>query len=176
MIGFGTGKGFLVYQLHWIMDLVQEKAVWCTNCIESWVLYRERLSVVPTALNRGFGTGKGRLYQRLESWILYRKGRLYQRLESWILYRKRPSVPTPWIVDFVQEKAVCTNALNRGFWAVETFLEYKTLWLENLVYDWVCGHWDCWSDWWKCKVSLQWVLNFFTFLEKWLIAKILTNN
>lgn len=29
---------------------------------------------------------------------------------------------------FVQEKAIwCTNALNRGFWAVETFLEYKTL-------------------------------------------------
>ena len=161
MIGFGTGKGFLVYQLHWIVGFVQEKAVRCTNCIESWVWYRKRPSGVPTALNRGFCIGKGRLYQRLESWILG---------------RKRPSVPTPWIVDFVQEKAVCTNALNRGFWAVETFLEYKTLWLENLVYDWVCGHWDCWSDWWKCKVSLQWVLNFFTFLEKWLIAKILTNN
>jgi len=49
------------------VELVQEKAFWCTNCIESWVLYRKRLSGVPTALNRGFGTGKGHLvYQRLE--------------------------------------------------------------------------------------------------------------
>ena len=164
MIGVGTGKGFLVYQPPWVVGFVQEKAFWCTNCIESWVWYRKRPSGVPTpwivgfvqgkaiwctnALNRGVCTGKGRLVYQLH-----------------------------WIVGFVQEKAFwCTNALNRGFWAVETFLEYKTLWLENLVYDWVCGHWDCWSDWWKCKVSLQWVLNFFTLLEKWLIAKILTNN
>ena len=52
--GFGTGKGFLVYQR-----------------LESWVLYRKRPSGVPAALNRGFCTGKGFLvYQRLESWVL----------------------------------------------------------------------------------------------------------
>ena len=73
----------------------------------------------------GVGTGKGRL--------------VYQRLESWVLYRKRPSVPT---------------ALNRGFWAVETFLEYqphrivdlvqeKAFWCTNRLESWVCtgkGH------------------------------------
>ena len=96
------------------MDLVQGKAVWCTNALnrgfgigkgflvyqrlESWVWYRKRLSGVPTALNRGFVQGKA-------VWCT-------NRLESWSLYREGPSVPT---------------ALNRGFWAVETFLEYKTL-------------------------------------------------
>ena len=164
MIGVGTGKGFLVYQPPWVVGL-----------------YRERPSGVPTALNHGVGTGKGHLVYQLP-WIvdLVQEKAVWctNRLESWVWYRKRLSgVPTALNRGFVQGKAVCcTNALNRGFWAVETFLEYKTLWLENLVYDWVCGHWDCWSDWWKCKVSLQWVLNFFTLLEKWLIAKILTNN
>ena len=158
MIGFGTGKGFLVYQLHWIVGFVQEKAFWCTNCIESWIWYRKRLSGVPTHWIVD-------LVQEKAFWCT-------NCIESWIWYRKRLSgVPTAlsrgvctgkgflvyqlhWIVGLVQGKAIrCTNALNRGFWAVETFLEYKTLWLENLVYDWVCGHWDCWSDWWKCKVS-----------------------
>ena len=130
MIGVGTGKGFLVYQLHWIVGL-----------------YRERPSGVPTALNRGFGTGKGFLVYQLhwimdlvqekafwctnclESWSLYRerpsgvptalnrgfgtgKGRLYQRLESWVLYRKRPSVPTPWIVEFVQLRPFWSTKLS----------------------------------------------------------------
>ena len=63
----------------------------------------------------GVGTGKGRL--------------VYQRLESWVWYRERLSgVPTALSRGFVQGKAVCcTNALNRGVCAVETFLEYKTL-------------------------------------------------
>ncbi len=79
------------------MEFVQEKAIWCTNRLESWVLYRERLSGVPTALNHGFGTGKGHL--------------VYQRLESWSLYRERPSgVPT---------------ALNRGVGTGKGFLVYQ---------------------------------------------------
>uniref|UniRef100_UPI00402A250B hypothetical protein n=1 Tax=Candidatus Cryptobacteroides bacterium TaxID=3085639 RepID=UPI00402A250B len=58
-----------------------------------------RLSGVPTALNRGVGTGKGFL--------------VYQRLESWVLYRKRLSgVPT---------------ALNRGFCTGKGFLVYQSL-------------------------------------------------
>ena len=132
MIGFGTGKGFLVYQLHWIVDLVQEKAVWCTNCIELWIWYRKRLSGVPTALSRGFVQGKAVwCTNRLESWSLYRerpsgvptalnrgfgtgKGRLVYQ-SPWIvgLYRERPSgVPTPWIVDFGQLRPFWSTKLS----------------------------------------------------------------
>ena len=61
----------------------------------------------------GVGSGKGRL--------------VYQRLESWVWYRKRLSgVPTALSRGFVQGKAVwCTNALNRGFGTGKGFLVYQ---------------------------------------------------
>ena len=157
MIGVGTGKGFLVYQLHWIMELVQEKAFWCTNCIESWSWYRKRPSGVPTALNRGVGTGKGRL--------------VYQRLESWSLYRKRPSgVPTalnhgfgtgkgflvyqpPWIVDLVQEKAIwCTNRL-------ESWSLYRKR-LSGVPTPWIVDFGQL-RPFWSTKLS-DWIIWFTT--------------
>ena len=197
MIGVGTGKGFLVYQPLWIVEFVQEKAIWCTNRLESWVLYRKRPSGVPTALNRGVCTGKAVwCTNALNRGVCTGKGRLvYQlhwimdlvqekafwctnRLESWIWYRKRPSgVPT------ALSRGVCTGKGRLVYQRLESWIlgSWDFSGVQNSLigksgYDWVCGHWDCWSDWWKCKVSLQWVLNFFTLLEKWLIAKILTNN
>ena len=132
MIGVGIGKGFLVYQPLWIVEFVQEKAIWCTNRLESWVLYRKRLSGVPTALNRGVGTGKGRLVYQLH-WIV----ELVQEKAVWCTNALNRGFCTgkgflvyqpPWVVGFVQEKAVwCTNALNRGFGTGKGRLVYQRL-------------------------------------------------